>query len=90
LFNEQIIIDDCLILSKNVYRFKLGKKLTQKHQLWVPVHHLIIAINNETIVYQFEKVDMKTILSKNKYKTFNCSEEIKTSLIDNLLVTHFL
>ena len=37
-----------------------------------------------------EKVHMKTILSNNKYKTFNCSEEIKTSLIGNLLVTHFL
>ncbi len=32
-----------------------------------------------------EKVDMKTILSNNKYKTFNCSEEIKTSLIGNTL-----
>ncbi len=37
-----------------------------------------------------EKVHMKNILSNNKYKTFNCSEEIKTSLIGNLLVTHFL
>jgi hypothetical protein len=37
-----------------------------------------------------EKVDIKTILSNNKYKTFNCSEEIKTELIGNLLVTHFL
>ncbi len=32
-----------------------------------------------------EKVDMKTILSNNKYKTFNCSEEIKTQLIGHTL-----
>ncbi len=32
-----------------------------------------------------EKVSMKTILSNNKYKTFNCSEEIKTQLIGSTL-----
>jgi hypothetical protein len=32
-----------------------------------------------------EKVHMKTILSNNKYKTFNCSEEIKTELIGDTL-----
>jgi hypothetical protein len=32
-----------------------------------------------------EKVDMKTILSNNKYKTYNCSEEIRTQLIGHTL-----
>jgi hypothetical protein len=41
--------------------------------------------NLKQLYMNLEKVDIKTILSKNKYKTFNCSEEIKTSLIDNTL-----
>jgi hypothetical protein len=32
-----------------------------------------------------EKVDIKTILSNNKYKTFNCSEEIKSEPIGSTL-----
>jgi hypothetical protein len=32
-----------------------------------------------------EKVHIKTILSNNKYKTFNCSEEIKTEIIGHTL-----
>ncbi len=32
-----------------------------------------------------EKVDIKSILSNNKYKTLNCSEEIKTELIGDTL-----
>jgi hypothetical protein len=35
-------------------------------------------------MYNLVKVDIKTILSNNKYKTFNCSEEIKTSLIGSV------
>jgi hypothetical protein len=32
-----------------------------------------------------EKIHIKTVLSNDKYKTFNCTEEIKTSLIGHTL-----
>jgi hypothetical protein len=45
-----------------------------------------VFIFTKSIMYMnLEKFHMKIILSNNKYKSFNSSEEIKTELIGNTL-----